>query len=95
MKAYPGRSTYTQFRKKSLPVSVHLSESGLLFPCTQALLLYIHTYIHTYIRTLLSPPNGAFQEQLFKLLKPLKYEKVLSNHILLAAVLFGMACLDS
>ena len=45
--------------KKSLPVSVHLSESDLLLQCTP----------------------------------PLKYTKVLSNHILITAVLFGMACL--
>ena len=45
----------------ALPVSVHLSESDLLFQCTP----------------------------------PLKYTKVLSNHILITAVLFGMACLNS
>ena len=32
-----GRSTYTKFQKKSLPVSVHLSESDLLFQCTTLL----------------------------------------------------------
>ena len=61
MKTYPGGSTYMQFQKKSLPVSVHLSESHLLFQCTPLL----------------------------------KYTKVLSNHILITAVLFGMACLNS
>ena len=50
-----------QFQKKSLPVSVHLIESYLLFQCTPVL----------------------------------KYTKVLSNHILITAVLFGMACLNS
>ena len=58
---YPGRSSYTQFQKTSLPVSVHLTESDLLFQCTPLL----------------------------------KYAKVLSNHILITAVLFGMACLNS
>ena len=58
---YPGRSTYTQFQKKSLPVSVYLSESDLLFQCIPLL----------------------------------EYTRVLSNHILIAAVLFGMACLNS
>ena len=61
MKTYPGRNTYTQLQKRSLPVSVHLSESDLLFQC----------------------------------IPPLKYIKVLSNHILTTAVLFGMACLNS
>ena len=47
--------------KKVAPVSVHLSDSDLLFQCTPLL----------------------------------KYTKVLSNHILITAVLFGMACLNS
>ena len=50
-----------QSQKKSLPVSVHLTESDLLFQCTL----------------------------------PLKYTKVLSSHILITAVLFEMACLNS
>ena len=37
MEIYPGRSTYTQSQKKSLPVSVHLSESDLLFQCSYLL----------------------------------------------------------
>ena len=45
----------------SLPVSVHFSESDLLFQFTP----------------------------------PLKYAKVLSNHILITAVLFGIFCLNS
>lgn len=40
MKTYPGRNTYKQLQKRSLPVSVHLSESDLLFQCIP-LLKYI------------------------------------------------------
>ena len=39
MKTYPGRSTFTQFRKTLLSASVHLSEAYLLFPCTLLLCL--------------------------------------------------------
>ena len=48
MKTYPGRSTYSQFRKKALPVSVHLSESDLLFPCA-LLLKYIYKGLNVHI----------------------------------------------
>ena len=48
-------------KKKSLPVSVHISESDRLFQCTPLL----------------------------------KYTKVSSNHILITAVLYGMACRNS
>ena len=50
-----------QFRKKLLPVSVHLSKSDLLSLCTLLL----------------------------------NYTKVSLNHILITAMLFGMACLDN
>ena len=42
-----GRSTHTQFRKKSPPVSVHLSESYLSFPCT-LFLKYRRSYRDTF-----------------------------------------------
>ena len=41
MRTYPGRNTYTQFQKRSLPVSVHLSESDLIF-------ISMHTAIKIY-----------------------------------------------
>ena len=52
MKTYPGRNTYTQFQKRSLPVSVHLSESDLLFQCIP-LLKYIKVLSNHILTTVL------------------------------------------
>ena len=52
MKIYPRRNTYTQFQKRSLPVSVHLNESDLLFQCIP-LLKYIKVLSNHILTTVL------------------------------------------